>query len=204
MPVAVELYADVVCPFAWVLLGQLLLERAAAGAVDVPILVRAWPLERVDGALPSAERLVGDVAALRATVAPERFQGFDASRLPESTIPAMALTSACYGKANEVGEAVAVRLRELVFEEGSDVGDPVVLGALEAATGFHVTADPGLVDAEYELAVHRGVTGSPFLVAGDIHEFCPTFSVARDPAGRAVVTPTPWAADVLRSCFVDP
>ena len=204
MPVAVELYADVLCPFAWALLGQLVVERAEVGAADVPILVRAWPFERVDHALPSPERLAGDVAALRATVAPGRFEGFDASRVPESTIPAMALTSACYGKANEVGEAVAVRLRELVFEEGSDVGDPGVLGALYAATGFHVPADPGLVDAEYELAVHRGVTGSPFLVAGDIHELCPTFSVERDVAGRAVVTPTPWAADVLRSCFVDP
>ncbi len=204
MPVAVELYADVLCPFAWVLLGQLLLERAEVGAVDVPILVRAWPFERVDGGLPSGARLDADVAALRASVAPMLFDGFDASRLPASTIPAMALTSAAYGKANDVGEAVAVRLRELIFEEGSDVGDPVVLGALEAATGFHVTADPGLVDAEYELAVHRGVTGSPFVVAGEIHERCPTFSVERDDAGGVTVTPTPWASDVLRACFTDP
>lgn len=203
MPVAVEVYADVLCPFAWVLLGQLLDTRAELGAVDVPILVRAWPFEVADGALPSAERLSAEVAALRGSVAPDRFVGFDPAHLPTSTIPAMALTSAAYGKANDVGEATAVRLRELIFEEGSDVADPVVLGALEAATGFHVTADPGLVEAEYDLGVHRGVTGSPFVLAGAVAEACPTFAVERDGAGGVQVTATPWAGDVLRACFDD-
>ncbi len=201
MPVAVEVYADVVCPFSWVLLGQLLDTRSALGATDVPVLVRAWPFELAEGALPARDLLEEEVAALQASIAPDRFGGFDPARLLDTTVPAMALTSAAYGKSSDSGEAVAVRLRELLFEEGGDVADPTVLGALEAATGLHVTPDPGLVAAEYELALHRGVAGAPHVIAGEISEHCPTFAATRDPSGRLVVTPTPWADDVLRACF---
>ena len=48
---------------------------------------------------------------------------------------------------------------------------------------------------------NRGVTGAPHVIAGEISERCPTFAATRDPSGRLVVTPTPWADDVLRACF---
>lgn len=200
MPAAVEVYADVACPFAWVLLDQLKARREALGAGDVPILVRAWPLEKLNGALPGVGRIADEVRALTETVAPDRFAGFDPTRFPTSTIGAMALTAAAYGRASDAGETVAFRLRELLFEEGVDVGDPVVLGALEASLRSHVTPDPSLVDAEYELGRHRGVKGSPHVFAGEVSEFCPTFTVQED-RGHLTVRSTPWADDFLDACF---
>lgn len=196
----VEVYADVACPFAYVLLSQLVERRARLDAGSIPIIVRAWPLELVDEVPHDPQRIAAEVQALQASIAPELFRGFSADRVPASTLPAMALTAAVYGRAADAGEAVALRLRELLFEEGVDVSDPVVLGALEASHGLHVAPETSVVEAEWDLGRHRGVKGSPHVFVGDVSEFCPTFTVGRADGGF-VVEPTPWASDFLTGCF---
>ena len=48
MPV-IEVFADVACPFTHIGLRRLVEQRAALGRDDVTLLVRAWPLELVNG-----------------------------------------------------------------------------------------------------------------------------------------------------------
>ena len=196
----VEVYADVACPFAHVLLSQLVQRRAELDATSIGIVVRAWPLELIDAVPHDPEQIVAEVRALQASVAPELFRGFSTDRMPESTLPSMALTAAAYSRTPEAGEAVALRLRELLFEEGVDISDPVVLGALEASHGLHVAPDVSVVEAEWDLGRHRGVKGSPHVFAGEMSEFCPTFTVGRTQHDY-VVEPTPWASDFLTGCF---
>ena len=47
---AIEVYADVWCPFAHVGLHYVVERRSALGRGDVLLDIRAWPLELVNGA----------------------------------------------------------------------------------------------------------------------------------------------------------
>src|SRR5688572_7940414 len=127
---AIEVYADVVCPFAYVFLRQLTERREALGAQDVPIVLRSWPLELVNGVPHDSAAIEREIAALRGSIAPDLFAAGGGVRVPESTLAPLALVAALNARGPEVGEGVAYRQRELLFEEGVDIADPVVLGAL--------------------------------------------------------------------------
>ena len=122
-----EVFADIWCPFAHVGLQTIRRQRARAGRADVTILVRAWPLELVNGAPLDASATWDHVNELREQVAPDLFRDFDISRFPSSTLDALSLANRAYRTAPEVGELVSFALREALFEEGQDVSDRITL-----------------------------------------------------------------------------
>ena len=179
------IFADVVCPFAYVGVRRLLEERERRGASAVPpVRLRAWPLEWVNGSPLTADATDERVEALRAQVAPELFEGFDPSNFPSSSLPAFALTSRAYGISPEVGESVGIAVRIAVFEHGLDVSSPEVIASIAADHGVSAEAlDERQVTAEYEDGQRRGVQGSPHMFHGDDGEFCPLLHIEKDDEG---------------------
>ena len=55
------------------------------------VRVKAWPLELVNGEPLAAALVAEEGPTLRAQVAPDLFEGFDRSRFPTTSLPAMAL-----------------------------------------------------------------------------------------------------------------
>ena len=181
MTVAVlEVWADVTCPFTHVGLHRIVDERDRRGRDDLHLRVRAWPLEQVNGVPMDAHAVANKVAALRAQVAPDLFTGFDEASFPVTTLPALALTEAAYRVGPAAGERAALIVRDLVFEEGRDVGDPAVLAAAARAFGVEVTdADVAQVQNDYDAGDARGVQGSPTFFVGDEGFFCPTLNLTK-------------------------
>ena len=175
-----EVYADVTCPFTHVGLHRIVDERNRHGRADLHLRVRAWPLELVNGVPMDAHAVAGKVAALRDSVAPDLFTGFDEGGFPATTLPALALTEAAYRVGPEAGERAALVVRDLVFEDGRDVGDPAVLAAAAAALGLEVTdADVAQVQSDYDAGRARGVEGSPTFFVGGEGWFCPTLNITK-------------------------
>jgi predicted DsbA family dithiol-disulfide isomerase len=175
-----EVWADVTCPFTHVGLHRLVAERDRHGRDDLHLRVRAWPLELVNGVPMDAHAVAGKVAALRESVAPDLFGGFDEGAFPVSTLAALALTEAAYRIGPEAGERAALIVRDLVFEEGRDVGDPAVLAAAARALGVDATdADNAQVQADYDAGRVRGVQGSPTFFVGGEGWFCPTLNITK-------------------------
>ena len=82
------------------------------------------------------------------------------------------------------GEAVALALRELLFEDGRDVADPAVLD--EIAARFGVTVEPEdaeTVAADRREGAARGVVGSPHFFTPEGSFFCPSLDIHRDDDG---------------------
>src|SRR3954451_22989604 len=162
----IEAFADVRCPFARVGLRRLFEERRRQGS-HVPVRVRAWPLELVNDAPLDADLIAEEVAALRAQVAPELFTGFDRSRFPSTSLPAMALTAEAYEIGAETGTRVAMALRWALFEEGRDISRRDVL--LDIALRAGARALPGnheRVLDDLAAGRARGVIGSPRFFVG--------------------------------------
>lgn len=201
MPV-VEVFADVVCPFTHVGLCRLVQRRAELGRDDVRLLVRAWPLELVNGAPMDPVAVEGKIADLRAQVAPDLFTGFRRDAFPATSLPALALTAAAYERSIEAGEAVALEVRRLLFEEGADVADPAVLARVADAHGVEVPQGSTAVERDYADGRERGVRGSPhFFPPSGVDVFCPTLDIERVD-GHLVVHVDPARFDELvHACF---
>src|SRR5581483_5225611 len=123
-------------PFTHVGLRRLVTLRDAkksAEGSDLVLKIRAWPLELVNDAPLDADLIAEEVEALREQVAPDLFAGFDRSRFPATSIPALALTDAAYAAGPAIGERVALALRDALFEEGRDIAAADVL--LDIAEG---------------------------------------------------------------------
>jgi len=182
----IEVYADVWCPFAYVGLRAALGQRHEAGHDDLPLRIRAWPLELVNGAPLDPATTAEHVAALRTQVAPHLFARFDPGQFPTTSLPAMALCAAAYRMSDAVGETVGMALREALFESGLDISDPDLLGEVGRD---HGVAPPGPADAETVLAEwhhgeQRGVKGSPHFFCAGRNVFCPSLDIARGDDGR--------------------
>jgi predicted DsbA family dithiol-disulfide isomerase len=175
----VEVFADVTCPFTHVGLRRLAAERARRGGGE-PMIVRAWPLEWINGTALTAEKVGAEIAALECEIAPELFAGFDALRVPATSIPAFGLTAAAYEVSDQIGEAVALRIRESLFEEGQDISDDAVLRAIGAEFG---AIPPSASEARARTAIDwsrgraRGVQGSPHFFVRGQGWFCPTLVI---------------------------
>ncbi len=176
----IEVYADIWCPFTHVGLRRLVDERAKRGAAVV-LRVRPWPLEIVNGKAMDAGFIGEEVDDLRAQAAGDLFTGFDVEHFPSTTLPALALAEAAYRQDAATGEALGLALRDALFEQGRDIGDPVVLAELASALGVGTAtqADADAVLASYEEGRARGVIGSPhfFTPAGGF--FCPALDIER-------------------------
>lgn len=147
----IEVFADVLCPFTHLGLLRLVEHRSALGRDDVRLHVRAWPLEVVNGVPLDAEFVAEEIDEIRRQVAPEAFAGFDVGAFPATSLPALAVANAANRQSVEVGEAVSLELRRLLFEEGVDISDPHVLDDVASRHDL----DVGPADAEAVLADHR-------------------------------------------------
>lgn len=176
----IEVFADVICPFTHVGLRRLAARRDAEGH-DVRLHVRSWPLELVNGHPVDPATIAHEIAVIRDDAAPDLFAGFDADVFPATSIPAMALTAAAYRHDEATGEAVALELRDLLFEQGVDVADPGVLAALAARHGLPSTApdERAAVEADYAEGQRRGVKGSPHFFVGGTDAFCPSLDISK-------------------------
>ncbi len=180
---AIEVFADVRCPFAHVGIRRVHERRVAAGAP--PLQVRAWPLELVNAAPMDGAMIAEEVAAIRAQVAPDLFAGFDPAVWPESSLPALALTSAAYAVDDATGEAIALAVRDALFEEGRDIADRAVLTDIAEAHGVALpeAGDHEAVVAEWDAGRAKGVVGSPHFFVGGEAFFCPGLDIHHDDDG---------------------
>lgn len=175
----VEVYADIVCPFAYVGLTQLIERRHQLGRDDVRVRIRGWPLELVNGEPVDAHSIGEEVEAIKPQVAPNLFAGFDPQRFPASTLPALALTAAAYEVDDATGEAVAMQLRQLVFEHGRDVCDPAVLSEVAERNSVPTLGDVEVVREEWIAGSLRDVIGSPHFFVDGESLFCPVLDIHR-------------------------
>ncbi len=175
----VEVYADIVCPFAYVGLTRLIERRHQLGRDDVRLRIRSWPLELVNGEPVDAHSIGEEIDEIKPQVAPDLFAGFNPEQFPASTLPALALTADAYEIGDSTGEAVAMQLRQLVFEHGRNVADPAVLAEVARRNGVTTRGDDAVVRNEWADGRSRGVLGSPqFFVDGE-SLFCPVLDIRR-------------------------
>jgi predicted DsbA family dithiol-disulfide isomerase len=184
----VEVFADVTCPFAHVGLYRFHAYRQQRGRIDPILRVRAWPLELVNGSALDGPSLTPKIEALRAGVAPDLFAGFDPTRFPTTSLPAMASEAAAYRQGLRVGERFALAVRHALFEDGLDVSDEDVLSDLRQR---HGVAEPDQVDRSWARADladgrRRNVAGSPHFFTADGNFYCPSLDIGHDDDGYEV------------------
>lgn len=200
----VEVFADIGCPFTHVGLRRFVQARARRGEPEVVLHVRAWPLEVVNAKPLDAEFIGEEVEDLRASVAPGEFAGFRLESFPPSGLPAMALAAQAYDEGVEVGEAVSLELRDLLFEQGEPIGAGRLLAEVAVRHGIAFDPPSGrrAVLADHAEGVERGVIGSPhfFTPTGDF--FCPALDISRDEEGHLHVRMDEAGfQEFLDSCF---
>lgn len=179
----IEVYADIGCPFAHVglLSAKRLRDRLPHRA---PLVVRAWPLELVNGTPLDPQATAAHVAELRRDVVPELFAGFDPANLPVSTLRAHALVEAANERDPWLGERLSLELRDRLFEQGSAIDEATLVElARESGLDPSVLDDTDRVEARYAEGRSRGVQGSPHFFAGQTELFCPLLDIERDDAG---------------------
>jgi predicted DsbA family dithiol-disulfide isomerase len=201
---AIEVYADIWCPFTHVGLRAVLRRRGELGCDGVAVRVRSWPLELVNGMPLDPDRTAAHVAELRKQVAPEMFAGFDRQHFPRTTLPALALAIAAYRRDDRTGEAVSLALREALFEEGLDISRREVLAGIARSCGMREgeTADPGDVAGQWHEGQARGVKGSPHFFCAPLESFCPSLVITRDGEGGIHLDRSIAALDAfLLECF---
>ena len=182
VPRLVDVFADVSCPFAHFSLQRFVARRAATGATDVALRVRAWPLELVNGEPLTAATVAEEVDDLRAQVAPDLFRGFDPAAFPETTVRLLGTATLAYRNGLEVGERFNVGLRESLFERGEPIAEDEVLGALARRHGVSVPdaeTAAAAVQADLDEGRRRGVVGSPHFFVGQDAFFCPGLDIER-------------------------
>jgi predicted DsbA family dithiol-disulfide isomerase len=202
----IEVFADIWCPFAHAGLRAVVAHRDRLGRADVPLVVRAWPLELINGAPQDPEEVTAHVADLQEQVAPDLFVGFDAARLPRTTIPALSLAAAAYRHNAVVGERVSLALRDALWEQGRDVSDPAVLHEVGAAHGVSGWApeDERSVGEDWALGQAREVQGSPHFFCGDAESFCPSLDIDDLGDGHVRVRHDASALDAFLSSCLTP
>jgi predicted DsbA family dithiol-disulfide isomerase len=200
-PVSViEIFADVRCPFTHVGLRRLVERREASGA-DFALWVRAWPLELVNGAPLDPALIAAEVTELRRQVAPDLFAGFDPAAFPVSSLPALDLAAAAYERDRRLGETVSLRLRDELFEQGRDIGQPGELARIADNLGLPPDlADPALVSRDWHEGQQRGVIGSPHFFVGDDNYFCPTLHIEHHDGCLRITNDPAVFEDFLERC----
>jgi len=203
-PLIIEVFADVGCPFAH--LGLLaIVEECARRHSDVTLRVRSWPLELVNGRPLDAVFIAEEVDEIRPQIPPGRFRNFSSEAFPGSTMAAMELSVAAYDIDDRTGQAVALALRDALFEQGINVGEPEALAKVAADHGVPWPPDAAAATSlhqrvrdDWAEGVGRGVVGSPHFFTSDGGFFCPALDISRDQHGHLNV-----ATDDMFTSFVD-
>lgn len=203
---AIDVYADIWCPFAHVGLRTVVRRRRELGRDDVVLRVHAWPLELVNGRPLSPETAASHVEELRRQVAPDLFEGFDVSAFPSTTLPALALAARAYRESDRRGEGMSLALRDAVFESGLDVSDPSVLNrvAETEGVGHAERLDEESVLEDWRHGQEIGVKGSPHFFCGGRNVFCPSLDIQRSETGDLTVRRRTEVLEAfLDGCFRD-
>ncbi len=185
MASTIEVFADITCPFTHVGLKQVV--RHVAEMNDpVAVVVRAWPLEWVNGTPLDVDAVVVKAKALSQQLGVDDFSGLRADRWPKTTIPALNLAASAYERDAATGLAVSMELRSALFEQGVDVGDPVALELIATAHGLPVPGREASqsVQRDYDAGRARPVQGSPHFFVGGDGFFCPALDLGHDTAGH--------------------
>ncbi len=203
MSATIDVYADVVCPFAYIGLTRVLAHRAAIGRDDVRLRVLPWPLEVVNHEPVDGRFIAEEVAEVAPQVAPDLFTGFDPDAFPSSSLPALALTHAAYRHDDQTGEQVAMALRTALFERGLDISDADVLAGIADAHRIdgYSPEDLEAVQAEYTRGRERGVVGSPHFFTRSLSVFCPVLEIHRVEGTLDVQVDREALASLLEACF---
>lgn len=181
----IEVFADVRCPFAHVGLVRFMEKRREVGATGVSLVVRAWPLELVNGVPLDAGMISHKVRALRDQVAPNLFRGFDERVFPSTSMPALRLEAWARRQSVDAGERVSLALRAAMYECGRDIADMGVLRDIAAACGVGVPlleSDNDVI-ADWRDGQQRGVVGSPHFFAAEGNWFCPSLTITHSDGG---------------------
>jgi predicted DsbA family dithiol-disulfide isomerase len=204
----IEVFADIWCPFTHVGLHLVDRYRAQSGHTDVALLVRAWPLELINGRPLDPATTAIHADELREQVSPELFTHLDTAQFPTSTLDALALAAHAAAVDVEVGERVSFDLREALFERGQDIADREVLGEIARRAGLDLAevgeADHAAVLADWHEGQARGVVGSPHFFSGDRNAFCPSLQITKTPApgsGLTIGVYTSNLTSFLDACF---
>jgi len=202
---AIEVFADIWCPFAYVGLRMIRNYRNKVGATDTAITVRSWPLELVNSAPMDPVKAKGNCDALREQVAPDAFACVNVDNFPTSTLDALTLIAHAYSVDIDRGENATFRVREALFEEGRDISDHTVLDDLAREIGVSDYGDPthAAVHADWQEGKKRGVIGSPHFFYGTVGTFCPSLQMTREPAtGLTIHTDASRLQEFLEQCFI--
>jgi predicted DsbA family dithiol-disulfide isomerase len=185
MTKTVEVYADITCPFTHVGLKQVV-RHIDELETPVDVIVRAWPLEWVNGSPLDVDAVKVKAAALTEQLGVDDFAGLRADHWPSSTIPALNLAASAYASVPRLGLVVSLELRAALFEHGIDVGDPDVLAFIAANHGLPVPSSEAseAVTHDYDQGRARGVQGSPHFFIGDDGFFCPALDLGHDDDGH--------------------
>ncbi len=170
------------------------------------LVVRAWPLELVNGKPLDADFVGEEVDALRASVAPELFRGFDRARFPSSGLPALGLAARAQRAGPLVAERCSLALRHALFEEGRDIGDAAELARIADECGIDGARgqDHAAVLADLALGRSLGVIGSPHFFVDGEGFFCPSLDIERID-GRLAIRIDATGFDALADrCFSAP
>ena len=179
MNTTVEVFADITCPFTHVGLKRVI-EHVSILDHPVDVVVRAWPLEWVNGSALDVDPVQVKAAALSEQLGVDDFAGLRPDHWPSTTLPALELAAAAYGVDAATGMAVSLALRVALFEQGRDVGDLNVLAEIAAEHGVTPHDESIAVRADYEDGLARGVSGSPHFWVGDTNFFCPALDLGHD------------------------
>ncbi len=181
----VEVFADITCPFTHVGLKRVV-EHVEEMRRPAIVLVRAWPLEWVNGTPLKIEAVAEKAEILGEQLEVEDFSGLDQTHWPSTTLPALDLAAAAYEVDAHTGLEVSMELRAALFEQGLDISDPVVLDRIGDAHGG-LRAGPrsrDAVQADYDDGKQRGVRGSPHFWVETDEFFCPALDLGHDDEGH--------------------
>ena len=204
MPV-LEVFADVVCPFAHVGLRLAKERRDEVGMTGQSMWIRAWPLELVNGKPQDPTAVALHISELRKQIDPKLFAGFRPSAFPASTLPALSLAAQAYRQDPAVGEAASLALRYALFEEGRDPSNADVLRQISEQVGLEDMqfGDHRLVLQEWHEGQRRGVEGSPHFFCKGMNSFCPSLDISRDEQGHSRIRLDRARLDrFLDACFL--
>jgi predicted DsbA family dithiol-disulfide isomerase len=199
MSPTVEVFADITCPFTHVGLKQVVRHVDEMDS-PVDVVVRAWPLEWVNGAPLDVAAVAVKAEALTDQLGVDDFSGLRADRWPSSTIAALNLAASAYERDAATGLAVSLELRAALFEHGVDIADPDALALIAAA---HRLPSPGdspaaAVERDYRNGQERGVQGSPHFFVGTDGFFCPALDLGHDADGHLTAR---FDSDMLADFF---
>ena len=182
MSTCVEVFADITCPFTHVGLERVV-EHVADHPIDV--IVRAWPLEWVNGTPLDFDAVQTKAQVLNGQLDVHMFAGLRPDRWPTTTIPALNLVALAYARDAATGLTVSIVLRRALFEHGLDVADDDVLATIADDYGLQHpgTTESPAIRADYDEGRTRGVSGSPHFWVGEDNFFCPALDIGHDAAG---------------------